>query len=162
MWRRLCDLSHCGVTITCTPKHELRVTLLWSETEWLQYPKRCDDFIITFLGWRLMLCLLAAGTIVKAVPSRIQLNHDDVIKWKNFPRYCPFVRGIHRSPVNSPHKGQWRGALMFFFYLCRDRRLSKHSWGWWFETPSCPLWRHCNARKGNPTLAKLPLKFNIV
>ena len=22
-------------------------------------------------------------------------------------------RGIHRSPVNSPHKGQWRGALMF-------------------------------------------------
>ena len=38
---------------------------------------------------------------------------DDVIKWKNFPRYWPFVRGIHRSPVNSPHKGQWRGALMF-------------------------------------------------
>ena len=25
----------------------------------------------------------------------------------------PFVRGIHRSPVNSPHKVQWRGALMF-------------------------------------------------
>ena len=23
------------------------------------------------------------------------------------------MRGIHRSPVNSPHKGQWRGALMF-------------------------------------------------
>ena len=37
----------------------------------------------------------------------------DVIKWKPFPRYWPFVRGIHRSPVNSPHKGQWRGALMF-------------------------------------------------
>ena len=30
-----------------------------------------------------------------------------------FPRYWPFVRGIHRSPVNSPHKGQWRGAFMF-------------------------------------------------
>ena len=40
-------------------------------------------------------------------------KHDDVIKWKHFPRYWPFVRGIHRSPVNSPHKGQWRGALMF-------------------------------------------------
>ena len=39
--------------------------------------------------------------------------HDDVIKWKHFPRYWPFVPGIHRSPVNSPHKGQWRGALMF-------------------------------------------------
>ena len=40
-------------------------------------------------------------------------THDDVIKWKHFPRYWPFVRGIHRSPVNSSHKGQWRGALMF-------------------------------------------------
>ena len=39
--------------------------------------------------------------------------HDDVIKWKHFPRNWPFVLGIHRSPVNSPHKGQWRGALMF-------------------------------------------------
>ena len=39
--------------------------------------------------------------------------HDDVIKWKHFPRYWPFVRGIHRSPVNSLHKGQWRGTLMF-------------------------------------------------
>ena len=38
--------------------------------------------------------------------------HDDVIKWKYFPRYWPFVRGIHRSLVNSPHKGQWRGASM--------------------------------------------------
>ena len=32
---------------------------------------------------------------------------------ETFPRYWPFVRGILRSPVNSPHKGQWRGALMF-------------------------------------------------
>ena len=39
--------------------------------------------------------------------------HDDVIKWKHFPRNWPFVREIHRSPVNFPHKGQWRGALMF-------------------------------------------------
>ena len=48
--------------------------------------------------------------------------HDDVIKWKHFPRYWPFVRGIHRSPVNSPHKDQWRRALMFFF-ICVWRNL---------------------------------------
>ena len=40
-------------------------------------------------------------------------EHDDVIKWKHFPRNWPFVRGIHRPLVNSPHKGQWRVALMF-------------------------------------------------
>ena len=28
-------------------------------------------------------------------------------------RYWPFGRGIHRSPVNSPYKGQWCGALVF-------------------------------------------------
>ena len=43
----------------------------------------------------------------------LTMMHDDVIKWKHFPCYWPFVREIHRSPVNSPHKGQWRGALMF-------------------------------------------------
>ena len=39
--------------------------------------------------------------------------HDDVIKWKYFSHYWPFAREIHRSPVNSPQKGQWRRALMF-------------------------------------------------
>ena len=38
---------------------------------------------------------------------------DGVIKWKHFPRYWPFVKGIYWSPVDSPHKGQWCGALMF-------------------------------------------------
>ena len=45
----------------------------------------------------------------------INLNHEDVTTWKRFPRYCPFAKGIHRSSVDSPHKGQWRGALMFSF-----------------------------------------------
>ena len=39
--------------------------------------------------------------------------HDDFIKWQNFPRYWPFARWIHRSPMDSSHKGQWRGVLMF-------------------------------------------------
>ena len=42
-----------------------------------------------------------------------KLGSNMVIKWQHFPRYWPCVRGIHRSSVNSPHKGQWRGALMF-------------------------------------------------
>ena len=34
-------------------------------------------------------------------------------QWKHFLRYWPVVQGIHQSPVKSPHKGQWRGALIF-------------------------------------------------
>ena len=55
----------------------------------------------------------------KHIPHYWPVVHDDVIKWKHFPRYLPFVRGIHRSPVNSPHKGQWRGALMFTLICAR-------------------------------------------
>ena len=69
--------------------------------------------------------------------------HDDVIKKKHFPRYWPFVWGIHRSPVNSPHKGQW-AELWCFLWSAPIKRLSKHSRGWWFETLSRPLWRHFN------------------
>ena len=71
--------------------------------------------------------------------------HDDVIKWEHFPHYWPFVWGIHRSLVNSPHKGQLRGALMFSL-ICAWINGYKQSWGWWFETPSCLLWRHCNGK----------------
>ena len=45
--------------------------------------------------------------------TQARVIHDDVIKWKHFPRSWPLVREIHRSPVNSPHKDQRRRALMF-------------------------------------------------
>ena len=76
-----------------------------------------------------------AMTWWRRVPSRLRgfmhmmqwyHHHDDVIKW-NFFRVTGHLWGIHRSPVNSPHKGQ-----------CKQWR------GWWFDTPSRPLWRHCN------------------
>ena len=55
-------------------------------------------------------------------------RHDDVIKWKHFPCYWPFVTR----------------SFDVFFDLRLNKRLSKQSWGWWFETLSCPLWRHYN------------------
>ena len=63
-------------------------------------------------------------------------SHDDVIKWKHFPRYWPFVRGIHRSPVDSPHKGHWCGVLMFSL-IC--------AWtnGWVNNRDAGDLRRHC-------------------
>ena len=72
--------------------------------------------------WREGKCLFYVAktqAVVDHVMSEVNINHDidhhdDVIKLKHFPRYRPFVRGIHRSPVNFPHKGQWRGALIFY------------------------------------------------
>ena len=72
------------------------------------------------------------------------VKHDDVIKWKHFPRRWPFVRGIQRSPVNSPHKEPVARIFDTFFDLRLNKRLSKQTWGWWVETPLHPLWHHCN------------------
>ena len=63
---------------------------------------------------------------------------------ETFSAQLALCAGNSSVPVNSPHKGQWRGALMFFFYLRLNKRLSKQPWGWWFETPSWSLWRHFN------------------
>ena len=54
-----------------------------------------------------------ASQSAEGTDSNVSCKHSDVIKWKHFSCYWPFVRGIHRWPVNFPHKGQWRGALMF-------------------------------------------------
>ena len=67
--------------------------------------------------------------------SIIMVKQVDIIKCKHFPRYWPFVRGLHRSPVNSHHKGQWCGALMFSL-IC--------TWmnGWVNNSEACNL--RCN------------------
>ena len=71
---------------------------------WFKFHQVCslgsDWALVQILAWR-------------RTGDKPLLEHHDFIKWKHFPRYWPFVRGIHRSPVNSPHKSQWRGALKF-------------------------------------------------
>ena len=121
--RCLCRLA--VVTPVC---HDV----LWSSTPRGKY----DGFSHMFraVHWQWCNCKLALVPVkwpwrvwVKSTDSKPQQDttqsklcakyffsvHDDVMKWKYFPRYWPFVREIHRSPVNFPHKGQWRGALMF-------------------------------------------------
>ena len=70
-------------------------------------------------------------------------KHDAVIKWKHFPRYWPFVRGIHRSPVNSPAQRPVTRNFDVLFDLHLNKRFSKQWLGFLFETLSRSLWRHC-------------------
>ena len=68
-------------------------------------------------------------------------NYENIIKWRHFPRYWPFVRGI---PGEFPAQRPVTRSFDVFFDLGLNKRLSKQSWGWWFETPSRSLWRHRN------------------
>ena len=71
------------------------------------------------------------------------------------------------SPVPGEFSTQRPVTRSFdvFFDLRSNKRLSKHWWCWWFETPSRPLWRHrndllCNVnalRQGDPYYASVNL-----
>ena len=60
--------------------------------------------------------------------------------------------GAGNSPVTDKVPAQRPVTRSFdiFFDLRLNKRLSKQSWGWWFETPSGPLWCHCNDGYRNP------------
>ena len=69
--------------------------------------------LLFMLGHTLFCVQISNHFVVSAWTKQMTFPHDEIIKWKHFPCYWPIVRGIHRSPVNSPHKGQCHGALMF-------------------------------------------------
>ena len=83
----------------------LAPTLLLLLREFLFWYCFCSSFIC--IGFSLSVCPSIC------LPDHWHPIHDDIIKWKYFPCYWPFVQGIHRPPVNSLYKGQWRGAVMF-------------------------------------------------
>ena len=82
---------------------------------------------------------------IKRWPSGLDLHgsHNDVIKWKHF-RVTGHLCGEFTGPRWIPCKRPVTRSFDVFFDLRLNKRLSKQSWGWWFETPSRPLWRHCN------------------
>ena len=100
----------------------LKIIFLCMYVSWRSHLHRNNPHIIRYMwpythhkrnNWRSCRVSSNCHGIWNLHGSCIYMMHDDVIKWKHFTRYWPFVRGIHRSPVKSPHKGQWRGALMF-------------------------------------------------
>ena len=79
---------------------------------------------------------------------------------KTISALLAFCAGI--SPVTGEFPTQRPVTRSFdvFFDLRLNKRLSKLSWGWWFETPSNSFWRHCNVEwpvKSKISLAHGPL-----
>ena len=69
------------------------------------------------------------------------------------------------SPVPGEFPAQRPATRRFdvFFDLRLNKRLSKQSWGWWFDTPSCRLWRHSNEMcRFQTTSRQLYIELNTV
>ena len=55
--------------------------------------------------------------------------------------------GEFTGPGEFPTQRPVTRSFDVFFDLGLNKRLNKHSWGWWFEMLSWSLWRHHNALK---------------
>ena len=107
----------------------VKIRVLLADNPWhcngsLSWTHQCmkglEDATMVCMGWLVIKDMLCAspqqvqGCTPQEAGKNILLHrHDNVIKWKHFPFNWPFVRGIRRSPVGSPHKGQWSGTLVF-------------------------------------------------
>ena len=82
--------------------------------------------------------------ILQITARRLKMNYSC---WRHQMETFSALLAI--SAGNSPVPGEFPAQRPVtrsfdFFYLRLNQRLSKQSWGWWFETLPCPLWRHCN------------------
>ena len=62
----------------------------------------------------------------------------------NIFRVTGHLCGEFTGPGEFPTQRPVTRSFDVYFDLRPNKRLSKHSWGWWFETLSSPLWRHRN------------------
>ena len=65
-------------------------------------------------------------------------------KMETFSALLAICAGNSPVPGEFPAQRPVTRSFDVFFYLRPNKRLSKQSRGWWFKTPSRPLWRHCN------------------
>ena len=124
-------------SVYCRPPHQSR--RIWLVAAATNQKQSCTKWRLFCLGFNVV------RWTNHAVYSVYCANHDDVIKWKQFLRYWPFVRGIHRSPVNSPHKAQWRGALMLSLICTRINGWVSIGEAGDLRRYRAHIWRHHNA-----------------
>ena len=127
---RVTDLWEGNSPVTVNFPHKGTVTRSFHVYIWWRHHDQCSratwfcmqiSTVITSSRFPIIIVFLNAKSqvisssssqddIVQTKPD--PLLHEDVINWKHYPGYWPFVIGIHRSPVDSLHKGQCRGALV--------------------------------------------------
>ena len=108
-------LNQCWIIINCTlGKNSSEI---WIKIK--QFSCKKIRLKMSFAKWR-PFCLGLNQMEKRISPNLVPTLWDRLDTtdtwWRHqmetFPRHCPFLRRIHRSPVDSPHKGQWRRALM--------------------------------------------------
>ena len=86
-------------------------------------------------------CNLVSWNCINSLPVYLMITSSN----GNFFRVTVLLCGEFPGPRLIPRTKASDVELWCFLWSAPETRLSKQSWDWWFETPSRPLWRHCNA-----------------
>ena len=131
-WNARCLSSIFALSLSCLYNfQQFRYTIFCN---WIYY------IVLVLIEYKYVIC------------SHVSLYTDIVWLWLPWWRHQmdTFSSLLAISAGNSPVTGEFptqrpvTRSFDVFFDLRLNKRLSKQSWDWWFETLSCPLWRHCN------------------
>ena len=110
------------------PQH---ICMLCLKTRFHPVATYCGQFWLC-LAWLLYRAYVRQGNIMMTSSN-----------WNIF-RVTGHLCGEFTGPRWIPLTKTSDAELWCFFDLRLNKRISKQSWGWWFETQARPLWRHCN------------------
>ena len=130
--------------LTCLPHFPLGMNPSGIVTAWPVWAEtiRCIGiFMIQFFFIvRQLKMRITAWLNVRTSVSRPWWRHQ----MKTFSALLALCAGNLPVPGEFPTQGPVTRSFDVFFDLRLNKRLNKQPWGWWFETPSWSLWRHCN------------------
>ena len=118
-------------------KCEIRVLPLW-----------CSDIPYSFAGsvinWKYQWICMIFHKLRSIYFGLYSLNARWRHQMETFSALLAICARNSSVPGEFPAQRPVTQSFDVFFDLRLNKRLNKQSSGWWFEMPSCPLWRHCN------------------
>ena len=120
-----------------------------SNVEIVDSPCQCECFTLKSMP-------ILIATPWQVIQQKTQRPSDRVSRWRHqmeaFSALLAICAGNSPVPAEFPTKRPVTWSFGVFFDLRLNKGLSKQSGGWWFETPSRPLWRHSNVygRRSRP------------
>ena len=104
------------------------------------------NHIMMSVSWKQTLCTINLYRCLMVILCIARLGTFSMMTSSNgniFRVTGPFC-GEFTGPGEFPAQRPVTRSFDVFFDLRLNKRLSKQPWGWWFETTSWSLWRHCN------------------
>ena len=132
--------------------HTFKITITSARVLWSPDLMLGEGWLMGFSWCWLIGVILHASEVEFAFGK----NHDDIIKWKHFSltghlcgeftglRWIPHTKASDAETGEFPTQRPVTRSFDVFFDLRLGERLSKHSWSWWLEKPSRPLWHQSN------------------